>query len=69
MSGKRPRTCILGWHRWFQDGAMFSSADRCSRCGVWRTSAGARVERERALWEKYDDPADVARELLRGWSA
>lgn len=71
---RKPWLCRIGLHTSiYSDGAMFTSADRCNKCGEWvDKDAGAKVDRERALWTKYgeDDSTTamgkVARALYLG---
>jgi hypothetical protein len=63
----RPLRCRLGWHQWFTDSAMFVHARCCNFCHVYQDPIGADdLKRERALWERYDDPGKVAIALARG---
>ena len=54
--------CKLGFHQWYIDSAMRSSALRCNRCGCWEKEIlGARVEEERAAWDNVK-PSDFIKD-------
>lgn len=47
----KPWPCRLGLHRWYCDGAIFYSIERCSRCPTVKNPLVALwLERERKLW-------------------
>jgi hypothetical protein len=49
---RKPLLCLLGWHSWYIDSAIFCSAERCNRCpAVKDASAFRSLESERSIFE------------------
>lgn len=65
-TSKQPWLCRIGWHNFSElDAAMFTSVQRCGRCGRAESSAlEAMLLRERQLWEDPNlNEFEIARRL------